>query len=416
MMPSVLTGWNTLLLADGGLMDWWVKFNFTGHGASKLARESDALFFWVYAISAFFFVLLMGMMFWFTFKYRKRAGKTPERSAGHNTMLELAWSVIPTILLVWMFFKGFWGFVDALIAPSEGLTLHIVGKQWAWNATYPNGAVSSESTRSRNLNNKDSNDGVQDTPIFYVPAATPVTLRLSSEDVLHSFWIRDMRAKFDVFPNRYTGVWFESDEIIPTGTLPPDKKGNPTLGPDGKPVPYQDHWVFCAEYCGQNHSEMLAVIRVVPKDYFRVWMNDAATPKGTDIERGEKYYKIKGCNSCHSIDGTKAVGPTWKNAYGYPVEFSDSKGMTAEERTGTTFANYVRKSVYEPSSQIVKGYPNQMQNFTGRLSEEELRCITAYLASAKLTDRPAPLTTEQPPVPGAPAATGAPAPTGTPPK
>lgn len=398
MISRVLT---TPILAEGGLVDWWVKFNFGGHGASDLARKSDALFFWVYTVSAFFFVLLMGMMVWFTFRYRKQPGKTPERSASHNTVLELMWSVIPTALLVWMFFKGFWTYTDQVVAPAQGMTINVVGKQWAWNAVYPNGAVSSESTRSRDLNHLESNSGVQDTPIFYVPEATPITLRLTSEDVIHAFWVLDMRAKFDVFPNRYTGVWFESEKIHPTGNLPPDAKGNPTLGPDGKPVPYQDHWVFCAEYCGSNHSEMMAVIRVVPKAYFDVWMKDAATPKGTDIERGEKYYKIKGCNSCHSIDGTKAVGPTWKNMYGYEVKFTDGSGLTPAEMTGTAFANYIRESVYEPAKKIVAGYPNQMQNFTGRLSEEELRCLTAYMSSAKLTDKPAPLTAEEPAKEGA---------------
>jgi cytochrome c oxidase subunit 2 len=294
-----------------------------------------------------------------------------------------------------MFFKGFWGYANALVVPAEGLTVTVVGKQWAWNATYPNGAVSSESTRSRDLARIDSADGVQDSPIFYVPEETPVHFRLSSEDVLHSFWVLDMRAKFDVYPNRYTGVWFKSDPIKGDSVLT-DKNGKPILGADGKPVRYKDHWVFCAEYCGSNHSEMLAVIRVVPKDYFEDWVKKAATPTGTDAERGEKYFKIKGCNSCHSTDGTRAVGPTWKNLYGYPVTFKDGSGMTAAERTGTSFANYVRKSVFDPGFQIVEGYSNQMQNFTGRLNEDELRCLIAYLSSPKLTDKAAPQGAETP--------------------
>ncbi len=379
-----------LFLAEGGLMDMWTRFNFGGIGASKFARDADHLFFWIFLISAFFFVLLMGMTAWFSFKYRWKPGAVPQRSASHNTYLELAWSVIPTMLLVWMFFKGFWGYADGVISPAQGLTIDVIGKQWSWNAVYPNGAVSSESTRARSLNNPGSENGVQDTPIFYVPEATPVTLRLSSEDVIHSFWVPDMRTKFDAFPNRYTSVWFEGERITGDKTLPPDKKGNPTLGKDGKPVPYTDHWVFCAEYCGSNHSEMMAIIRVVPRDYFKHWMEDAATPKGTLVERGQAYYKIKGCNACHSIDGTKAIGPTWKNLYGYEVNFTDGTGMTAAERTGATFAEYFKTSVFNPGAKIVQGYPNQMQSYLGRLSDEEMRCLIAYMSSPLLTDRPAP--------------------------
>ncbi len=402
MTPSASTNLTSPVFLADGLMDWWTKFNFRSHGASAAARESDALFFWIYLISGFFFVLLMAMMVWFTFKYRKQAGKVPERSASHNTFLELAWSVIPTMLLVWMFFKGFWGYTRAVVSPSDGLTINIVGKQWSWNATYPNGAVSSESTRTRDLNNPGSENGVQDTPIFYVPENTPVVLRLTSEDVIHSFWVLDMRAKFDAFPNRYTGVWFQPETIPATAaTLPPDKKGNPTLGPDGKPVPYTDHWVFCAEYCGSNHSEMMAVIRVVPQNYFKDWMTKAATPTGTLAERGEKYYKIKGCNACHSIDGSKVIGPTWKNMYGHAVAFTDGSGLTDAEMTGVSFANYTSDSVYDPAKKIVAGYPNQMQSMRGRLSQEELDCLIAYMASPKLTDRPAPQLSEDPPKEGA---------------
>lgn len=372
----------------GAFKDWFLKFNFRKPGSSSFSGASDDMFYFIYILSAIFFVLLMAMMVVFTFKYRKKAGKTPERSAGHNTMLELSWSVIPTILLTWMFFKGFWGYADAIIAPSNAPELLLTAKKWQWTVTYPNGAASDEVTRTRDLDKPENNNSVAESPIFYVPEGEPVKFRMTSEDVIHSFWIPDMRAKFDVFPNRYTNVWFEPQSI----------KGNMTLKDKNGTVltKYEDHWVACAEYCGSNHSEMAAVIRVVPPAYYQKWLLDKATPKGELWERGKAYYRIKGCNSCHTVDGTRGTGPTWKNMYGHEVAFTDGTTLSAEKMTGADFANYIRESVYTPAAKIVAGYPNQMQSFQGRITEEELACIIAYMSCKDVTDKPAPQAAEEP--------------------
>src|SRR5688572_8501081 len=141
------------------LIDWFTTWNFRTPGASTVSGHSDWLFFWIYAISAFFFILLMGLMVLFTLKYRRRPGVAPVRSASHNTLLELSWSVIPTILLVWMFFEGFWGFADQLVAPSNAPVLNVTASRWNWALQYPNGAASAEQTRT----------GALDVPIFVIP-------------------------------------------------------------------------------------------------------------------------------------------------------------------------------------------------------------------------------------------------------
>ncbi len=374
----------------GAFKDWFLKFNFRKPGVSTFSAASDDMFYFIYLLSAIFFVLLMAMMVVFTFKYRKRAGVIPQRSAGHNTMLELSWSVIPTILLTWMFFKGFWGFADAVIAPSNAPELLLTAKKWQWTVTYPNGAASDEVTRTRDLDKPENENSVAESPIFYVPEGEPVKFRMTSEDVIHSFWVPDMRAKFDVFPNRYTNVWFEPQAIKPNAPVLKDKKTGAVL------TTYEDHWVACAEYCGSNHSEMAAVIRVVPKAYYAKWVDEAAKPKGELWERGKKYFRIKGCNSCHTVDGTRGTGPTWKNMYGHEVEFTDGTTLSAEKMTGAEFANYIRESVYTPAAKIVKGFPNQMQSFQGRLSEEELACLIAYMSCKEVTDKPAPQVGEEP--------------------
>jgi cytochrome c oxidase subunit II len=376
------------------LEDLFLRLNFRAPGTSTHSGDSDRVFFWIYAISAFFFVLLMVLMVYFSIRYRRAPGQAPERSRSHNTFLELSWSVIPTIILVWMFFEGFWGYTDAIIAPANATELQVTGQKWNWTITYPNGAASPLTLRTRRMDRADEPadayldptvpQATVDTPVFVIPEDKPVSLRMSSVDVIHSFWIPDFRVKFDVFPNRYTSLWFRANPVNWAAV----KKTDTTKA--GVVYPYQDHWVFCTEYCGDNHSEMYAIARVVRQaDYDKI-IKEWAEPTGTPVEIGQALYKIKGCNACHSLDGSKNVGPTWKNMYGHAVTFTDGTSLSDQQMTGTEFANYARKSIYTPAEKIVQGYPNQMQSYQGRLNEKELAALIAFQSSNLLTDRPAP--------------------------
>jgi cytochrome c oxidase subunit 2 len=263
---------------------------------------------------------------------------------------------------------------------------------WNWSITYPNGAASTVTTRSRHMGPGTGDEklmSVQETPVYVVPEEFPVNLRMHSEDVIHSFWIPDFRVKFDVFPNRYTTLWFQAKKMDPEKV----KTYQPNPDPKKKEFAYQyeDHWVFCAEYCGQLHSDMYAVIRVVSLDDFQKLMTLWAEPTGEPWEKGQAYYKIKGCNSCHSVDGSRNVGPTWKNMWGHAVELSDGRTITVD-------ADYVRESILTPAAKIVKGYPNQMQSFQGQLGKDNeiLEFLIAYMQH--LSDK------GPPPLPGAEAA------------
>jgi cytochrome c oxidase subunit II len=355
-----------------GLQDWFIRLNFREPGASTVAADSDSLYWLIFLQSLFFFVLLMVLMVYFALKYRKRPGVAPQRSAAHNTFLELSWSVIPTILLVWLFFRGFWGFADHLVAPANAPELILQAQKWAWTVTYPNGGASPETTRSRQIDPSAQvtavkYEGAVDTPIFVVPEKLPVKFRMYSIDVIHSFWIPDFRVKFDVFPNRYTSVWFEPTGITGTAKLPNEGGWKKWAG-----TPYQDHWVFCAEYCGSNHSEMAAIVRVVPKAIYDDILKAWAEPKGPLWERGRAFYKIKGCVSCHSVDGSKNVGPSWKDLYLSQQPITGGAPVLAD-------ADYIRSSVYEPARQIVAGYPNQMQTYQGKVNEPEFEALLAYM-------------------------------------
>jgi len=343
------------MLAQTALRDF-----FFGDGAAHGPANTwvDALYMFIWWLSVFFFVLLMGLMVWFCFKYRRRPDRGTPISASHNTPLELFWSVVPTLLLVVIFFWGFWGYVEAHVAPGESEQASLTAGQWWWKVDYDNGAVSSEQTTV---------GARSDTPIFYFPEARPIQLRMTSTDVLHSFWIPAMRKKVDIFPNRYTSYWFRFEEL---------DLDDPEVEPLDDGTPHKDYYVFCAEYCGDQHSEMAAIIRIVPDEYYRQWKKDSAGANLTPVEKGERIYKIQ-CSSCHSVDGSEKTGPSWKNFYGYEHSYEEGRTIVADD-------NHIRESILNPGAEIrLKdngvSYGNQMNSFQGVLSPEDINHVIDYM-------------------------------------
>ncbi|MDX9911042.1 MAG: cytochrome c oxidase subunit II [Phycisphaerales bacterium] len=343
----------TSTLAEFGLLD---KLIFRAVPGVVEGEHSDALFMFILWVSVFFFVLLMALMVLFVIKYRRRPGTHAPVSAAHNTPLEIAWTVIPSATLVVMFFSGFKGYVAKSVAPSDAVQMHLTAKMWNWSVTYPNGVQSITTTTT-------SEGGPVDVPIFYFPAGKPVKLLMTSQDVIHSFWVPDFRKKFDVFPNRNTTFWFQPED----------------LSPEDLARGHRDHWVFCAEYCGTDHSEMAAIIRIVPMRTFVQWLQNAGSDRPLPpLQLGAALYKAKGCASCHTVDGSASTGPTWKNLYGYEQEITGGPTVIADE-------NYIRESIYVPAAKVVKGYPNQMSPYAGQINEEQLAALIVYMQS--LSDR-----------------------------
>ncbi|MGP1272350.1 MAG: cytochrome c oxidase subunit II [Phycisphaerales bacterium] len=349
---------------------------FFRHGASSDvgagATGSDGLFMFIWWVGVFFFVLLMGLMGWFCWKYRRRPGVPAERSSSHNTPLEITWSVVPTLILVVIFFWGFDGYLRAQMPAGHAERIDLDAYKWGWAMTYDNGASSVETAPL----------GVGQVPVFYVPAGEPVQLKMSSQDVIHSFWVPDFRTKLDVMPNRFTPYHFTSKPIDPAD--PQTKTGTITVGEASVETQYRDHWIFCAEYCGDSHSEMAAVLRVVEPSVFEWWK--ATPPYGAGdppVEVGKLVYTAKGCATCHSVDGSAGVGPTWLNAWGKPVPFADGSQLTQAQIDADPLVwdNYIRESILVPEAKIHAGYPNQMASYDGRLSPVELRGLIAYIRS-----------------------------------
>jgi cytochrome c oxidase subunit 2 len=297
---------------------------------STVAHQVDWLFSFILGISIFFFLLIVVLMVVFIIRYRRREGVEAEASASHNTLLELTWTIIPLILVVVIFFFGFKGFLDMATPPANAYEILVDGQKWNWTFTYPNGY-------------SDSN--------LHVPVDRPIRLVMSSADVIHSLYVPAFRIKADVVPGRYSKVWFEATE----------------------PGSYE---LFCAEYCGTSHSDMISQVVVHPVGEFETWLEKASNFLETmsPVDAGRKLYQIRGCQQCHSVDGSAKTGPTLLGVYDRDRGFTDGTSIIADE-------NYIRESILEPMSRVVAGYEPVMPTYQGRIKDAEITAIIEYLKS-----------------------------------
>lgn len=332
---------------------FWERIFFRSGGLTDTAAATDGLFMLIFWFGVFWFVLLSILWIYWAIKYRRRPGVPAEPSPSHNTLLEIVWTIVPSSALIVLFLLGFWTYMERQVFPGDAIELRVSGWKWGWAITYPDGEESQWTVPLDEGNTFNNGQGV---PVFVVPEDTNIGLRMLSQDVLHSFWIPDFRVKMDLHPNRYTGYTFKT----------------PVLKPG---VGYQDHWIFCAEYCGDLHSEMAGILRVVPKagsdtSYDAIlagWNQGDMSPVqiGQSVAAGR-------CYTCHSIDGSAMTGPTWKNLYGYEVPLANGGTVLADE-------NYLRESILVPGAKIHAGYANQMPSFQGLLSEAQLEGLVVYM-------------------------------------
>jgi cytochrome c oxidase subunit 2 len=350
-----------VLPGDGGGLQ---ELFFRSNGQTDAAIWTDGLFMLVFWFSMFFFVLLMGLMVYWCIIYRRRPGVPQPVSPAHNTPLEIFWTVVPSSALLVIFFLGFWGYMDKVVPAGGAMQLDVSAWKWDWGITYPDGTQTNQTVTL---------GGRNDIKVHALPEDTDVAVRLLSTDVIHSFWIPDYRMKMDVFPNRYTGYGFRT----------------PKLGPEDvhEDGTYRDHWVFCAEYCGDLHSEMAAVLRVMPQADYEEWLASQGS-SGDPVVDGQRLYTGK-CATCHSVDGSNNIGPSWKDLYGAERSFNDGSSLVADD-------NYIRESIYNPGAKIVQGYQNQMTPFMGVLGDDDVANIIAYMksisvhAEGDVADPPAP--------------------------
>ncbi len=318
---------------------------------STVAGSVDGLFDFIYYLSAFFFVLIVGAMIYFVLRYYQRPGHKEQPSPSHNESLEITWSIIPSLLVGVIFYYGFTGYLNVREAPENSYEIQVVANKWNWLFRYPNGA--------------ESND-------LHIPVDRNVKFLLQSEDVLHSFYIPAFRIKMDCVPGRYTSTWVNATE---------------TTGSGSEDASHEPLDLFCAEYCGQKHSQMRAKVFVHEPADFDQWAEKAANilENNTPVDAGEILFKRKGCAQCHSVEGVnsaKYAGPALNGQWGTERQVTP-RGSSSPE-TVVMDENYVRKSIRQPNSEIVVGRKPGMTVFTPQLlKDEEITAIIAYLKSLK---------------------------------
>lgn len=387
LTPEAATPVLAGLLGQSGPTAWdrlWFR-----EAASTFTPSSDGIYYFIFGVSAVFFVLLVGLMVLWGFSYRRSAiGEVAPVSSSHNTALELSWSITPAILMAVMFFWGFHAYMKKLIAPVDSIEVYVTAYQWGWEFVYPDGFGTSQNyegefetidgVRQRELGLA----GVQAAPIIAVPQGKPVKMIMTSRDVIHSFYVPAFRVKRDIFPNRYTTLWFESTSQ-PTHTWNSDDRAFERI--EGQPPGY---YLFCAEYCGDNHSQMNGKIYVLSDSDYEAWRDAQADTSGIPLlELGKQLHITSGCSACHSIDGSAKVGPSWKGIWGSTDHIPGWRPMAGSDaEPGVVGAEYIRQAILEPDVYLTPGYPNQMVSYQGRLTERELLAITMFIKS--LSDNP----------------------------
>ncbi len=297
--------------------------------ASSYAHQVDALYFATVALCLFFATLVTVLVVVFAIKYRRKSpDEVPRQIAGHLG-LELFWTAIPLVLAMGMFVWATVVYFHLVTPPTNTLEMYVVGKQWMWKLQHPEG--------KREINE------------LHVPLGQPVRLTMTSEDVIHSFYIPAFRIKKDVLPGRYTSLWFE-----------PTKVGQ--------------YHLFCAEYCGTEHSRMIGLVHVMePKDYEN-WLTGGVANEPMEVA-GQRLFEQYACHTCHKMDG-QGRGPSLIGVFGKSVALQNGSSVVVNEA-------YIRESVLTPAAKVVAGYQPIMPTFKGQVSEEGIMQLIAYIKSLK---------------------------------
>jgi cytochrome c oxidase subunit II len=305
------------------------------------AGEVDSHYAFLLISALISFIILIGGMTFFIFKYKRKTANDKTAYITHNSQLEFLWSFIPFVIMMVIFYWGKVIYDDFRTVPDDPIEIQVTGRQWMWQFKYKNGY----SFGTKPSENSD---------VVRVPINKPVKMILTSGDVLHSFYIPGFRNKQDAVPGKYSFVWFKATKL-------------------------GDFQVFCTEFCGVEHSNMPATIRVMPEAEYNAWYNAFVPPpsSGGLADQGKELYSSKGCVACHSVDGKPGgVGPTYKGLYGSKKEFTDGSSVVADE-------NYLRESILLSDAKIVKGYAPAMPIYRGQLEDEEVSALIDYIKSLK---------------------------------
>jgi len=297
--------------------------------ASTLAADVDALYLFILAVTAFFGILTTVVVIYFAAKYRTDDPLKVGARIHGSIPLELAWSIIPFLITIVIFAWASHVFFDLVRPPDQTLEIYATGKRWMWKFQHL--------------------DGQNEINELHVPAGRAIKVTFTSEDVLHSLFFPAFRTKADAIPGRYSTVWF-----------------TPTI--------IGEHHIFCAEYCGTNHSGMIGKVYVMEPTAYETWLTGAVVG-GSLAQRGERLFSDLACNTCHLSDG-RGRGPSLANKFGASEKLTGGAQVAIDEA-------YVRESILRPQAKVVDGYQPLMPTFQGLVSEENVMALVEYVKSLR---------------------------------
>ena len=335
-------------------MQGWIPL--VPDSASTFSWKVDALYFYLSGVTLFFTLLISGMLIFFVIRYRRRTPYEIPRPVAGSHKLETLWTVIPFVIAMTMFGWGARIYFEQYKPPANAIEVYVVGKQWMWKLQHATG--------QREINQ------------LHVPVGRKIKLIMTSEDVIHDFFVPAFRTKADVVPGKYTTLWFEATKA---GT----------------------YHLFCAEYCGMNHSGMTGSVIVMEPREFDNWLS-GNTGSMTPASAGQQLYQTLGCASCHGANGEGGRGPTLAGAFGKMTPLQSGESVRVDEV-------YIRESILNPQAKLVAGFGPIMPTFQGQVSEDQLVQLVAYIKSLQAGGQTIPATAASPAQTASPAT--APAPT-----
>jgi cytochrome c oxidase subunit II len=307
-------------------------------GASNFTNDFDRTFLFIFYVAIFFLVSITAVMIYFVVRYNKKRNPKSAFIEG-NITLEIIWTVVPLILVGFMFVFGWTNWKLMKSPPKDAFVINSTARMWSWSFQYPNGKL---------------------TDTLYVPINKAVRVNVTSADVIHSMYIPAFRLKQDMVAGVENFVWFVAE-----------KAGSYNL--------------FCAEYCGLRHSYMTTSVVALPQNDFNKWYNDSsavavASTANTEGAQGLSLIKKNGCVACHSTDGTQIVGPSFKGIYGEKTTVV----ANGKEQQVTVDDAYIFESLMEPNAKVVKGFQSGlMQSYKGTITEAQAKQIADYIKTLK---------------------------------
>jgi cytochrome c oxidase subunit 2 len=323
---------------------WRYVFHLLPPAASDYARQVDGLFYALGAVVAFFTLLIAAAIVGFVFVYRRRPGEPRVHPRSHdNVPLEIAWTLIPFAIALGLFFWSAGLYVQGAAAPEDAEDVLVVGKQWMWKLQHESGA--------------------REIDELHVPIGRDIRLVMTSEDVIHSFFVPELRVKRDVLPRRYTYLWFRATRA-------------------------GSYHLFCAEFCGTQHSRMTGrLVAQAPEEYAAWLASQARQPSPVTV--GEALFHELGCPACHRGDEAHRA-PVLEGVYGSRVALADGSSVDADDE-------YLRESVVDPGAKVVTGFTAIMPTYRQSLDDQQLMALVAYLKALGATRRPPSAAAEEAP-------------------